>query len=134
MTDDLQDFIPFEEASVEITMMNSFTAPWLRSFSSSTPTAPQTSAGSKFITLHNEILAFCDFISPTAGEIAQRKALVSEMESIVHEVYPMASVHIFGSQLTTILTPTSDLDLAVLDVPCGEHGECDSIFMFRAEE
>jgi DNA polymerase sigma len=125
MADDLQDFIPFEETSIQITMMNSFRAPWLHSFSLSSPAAPQTSTGSRFIALHNEILAFCDFISPTAGEIAQRKALVSEIESIVHEVFPTASVHIFGSQLTTILTPTSDLDLAILDVPCGENGDFD---------
>ena len=123
MDDYSQDFIPFEETSAAITMMNSFRAPWLHSPSLSSH-APQTSTGSRFIALHNEILAFCDFISPTAGEIARRKALVKEMESIVHEVFPTAAVNVFGSELTTILTPTSDLDLAVLDVPCGENGEC----------
>ena len=46
-----------------------------------------------------------------------RASLLKELTEIVKDVFPSATVHVFGSQYTGIVTPSSDLDLAVLDVP-----------------
>ena len=41
---------------------------------------------------------------------------------------PTASVKIFGSQMTKILTPSSDLDIAILNVPVGKGGVIDLLY------
>ena len=41
---------------------------------------------------------------------------------------PKAAVRIFGSQMTKILTPSSDLDIAVLDVPEGDMTTTDLLY------
>jgi hypothetical protein len=111
------DFIPFTTDGEldDIALMTSSKAPWQGR-------RILGAASSSFISLHNEIIAFCDFIAPTKDEMTVRKKLVADLTSIITEVFPTASIHVFGSQFTTILTPTSDLDLAVLDIPCGDNG------------
>lgn len=69
-----------------------------------------------FVRLHNEILAFCDYIEPSEKEMAIRKSVVQEMTSLVQECFPEATVHVFGSQMTKIMSPTSDIDLVMLNV------------------
>lgn len=75
---------------------------------------------SSFVQMHNEILEFCSFITPTANEHTSRKALLDEISSIVQSLWPTAQVVVFGSQMTELLTPTSDMDIAVLNVDIPE--------------
>ena len=69
------------------------------------------------VRLHNEILAFCEFVSPTDVELRTRDILVRELTLIVQELWVDAKLLVFGSQMTKILTPTSDIDIAILNVP-----------------
>jgi len=69
------------------------------------------------VRFHNEMLSFVEYITPTVLEYKTRDVVLSELTRIVKDLWPGAQVTIFGSQLTRILTPTSDLDLAILGVP-----------------
>lgn len=73
------------------------------------------------VRLHNEILEFCSFISPSVKELDQRKALLEEIQAVVSSLWPASRLEVFGSQMTQLLTPTSDMDLAVLDVEIPDH-------------
>lgn len=56
--------------------------------------------------------------------------LIQYTQSHIH-IYvhrPKAVVRIFGSQMTKILTPSSDLDIAVLEVPEGDMTTTDLLY------
>lgn len=95
------------------TILNTIIPPWItdRSKNSLERKAPP------LVRLHNEILQFCQFISPTKEELAARIKAIDEIKRVVLSHWPEAKVHVFGSQLTNILLPSSDIDIAVLDVP-----------------
>jgi len=78
---------------------------------------------SPLVRLHNEILSFVEYITPTIMEYKQRDTVLSEITHIIKTLWPDAQVKIFGSQMTRILTPTSDLDLAMLNIPDPKPGE-----------
>ena len=82
-------------------------APWMQY------TTPPSSSSSPFVRLHNEILTFCDYITPTQSELSARDQIYAEMVDIVKQLWPEGDVVVFGSQMTKILIPTSDLDLVV---------------------
>ena len=66
------------------------------------------------LALHQEILDFERYVSPTADERAQRAGLVDRLRSIVAEVFPAAEVQVFGSFATNLYLPTSDVDVCVM--------------------
>jgi DNA polymerase sigma len=61
--------------------------------------------------LHNEILSFCEYCAPTAHELQERTLALEQVSAVIKEVYPDAVIKVFGSQMTKILTPSSDLDI-----------------------
>ena len=67
------------------------------------------------ISLHEEILDFVDFISPTAAENKRRSFLLQHFQQITKEMWPSASLHVFGSYATGLHLPSSDIDCVVLD-------------------
>lgn len=141
MTSVGEEFIAFSVAADEnessesvqpIALLTENAAPWLlycknpplrlhkndKSYNS----ASSRPKASKFLNLHNEILSFCEFIAPSREETASRRTLLEEFTVIISKLFPSATVHIFGSQYTAILTPTSDMDVAVLGVPGDDVG------------
>lgn len=112
------DFIPFtfqadetddregEEGSGVVgapALLTTFPAPWLQyldPMSGGIPFLPP------FVQFHNEILTFCEYTAPTRAELNKRDLLLQDIINIVQKVWPVATVHVFGSQLTKILTPT----------------------------
>ena len=113
-TDDRQQT---EQLFVLPTRITDFPAPWLQFSEQLASSSDTSSSSSSFVRLHNEILTFCEFISPTQAELAARTRVFQDVKKVVKVLWPCAKVHVFGSQLTRILTPTSDLDLAVVGVP-----------------
>jgi non-canonical poly(A) RNA polymerase PAPD5/7 len=91
-------------------LLTNVPAPWLAMQFVDKHVAP-------LVRLHNEILSFVEYITPTVLEYKTRDIVLSELTNIAKDLWPEAKVTIFGSQLTRILTPTSDLDLAILNVP-----------------
>lgn len=124
MTESMDDgFIPFDINAKEDnendkgpkrpTLLNNITVPWFirDSRSSLERKAPP------LVRLHNEILTFCQFIRPTPAEMEIREKTLEAVVNLIKAKWPTCTVHVFGSQLTKVITPNSDLDLAVLDVP-----------------
>lgn len=64
--------------------------------------------------LHNELLRFCDLVSLTAEERRVRQNVVDDLRQLTQSVWPGSRVLVYGSELTGLCLPSSDLDLAVL--------------------
>ena len=116
-----EDFIGFtDELNHEakpIALMTENTAPWLCNNKMLYSNNQKSLGPISLIQLHNEILSFCDFVTPSKEEMQTRNSLLNHLRSLIKKAFPTATVHVFGSQYTEILTPTSDLDIAILDVP-----------------
>ena len=60
-----------------------------------------------------ELIDFCVYISPTKEEDLIRRNLIDKVKQIVLNIWPNASIHVFGSMKTKLYLPTSDIDLVV---------------------
>jgi len=63
--------------------------------------------------LHMELVDFCLYVSPTKSEHSIRLSLIQRIEKIVLNLWPKASIHVFGSMKTKLYLPTSDIDLLI---------------------
>ncbi|KAK9804972.1 hypothetical protein WJX73_006042 [Symbiochloris irregularis] len=68
--------------------------------------------------LHNEIVQFCQALTPTAEEFAARSAAIARVGAVIQATWPSAEVQVFGSFLTGLFLPTSDLDLVIINSGC----------------
>jgi DNA polymerase sigma len=55
-------------------------------------------------------------VSPTATEQAARATAASDVKRLLKSLFPSCQVAIFGSELTGLCLPSSDLDMACLGV------------------
>ncbi|CAI5733688.1 unnamed protein product [Hyaloperonospora brassicae] len=69
--------------------------------------------------LHEEIMDFVRFVSPTEEELSSRIELIEEMREIVQTLWPGATVETFGSHYTQMFLPQSDIDMVLFGVPEG---------------
>ncbi|CAL8469529.1 g9070 [Coccomyxa elongata] len=72
------------------------------------------------IRLHNELVEFCRFLAPSSSELEARKAALARVTEAVQSIWPSATVQIFGSFVTGLYLPSSDMDIVVMDSKCGE--------------
>jgi len=56
--------------------------------------------------LHQEIVDFHAYISPTREECEVRNALVNKMRALIREEWPVAKLEVFGSFRTGLYLPT----------------------------
>ncbi|KAH8389566.1 hypothetical protein KR215_002576, partial [Drosophila sulfurigaster] len=66
------------------------------------------------IGLHEEIDHYYQYILPTPCEHVVRNELVKRIEALVHNLWPLAVVEIFGSFRTGLLLPNSDIDIVII--------------------
>lgn len=78
---------------------------------------PWTPASAPLVGLHNEILRFCDLVSPSPGECHARTCALDDVKGVLSKLWPECQVKVFGSELTGLALPASDLDIACLGVP-----------------
>ncbi|CAI5747233.1 unnamed protein product [Peronospora destructor] len=71
--------------------------------------------------LHEEIMDFVNFVSPTDEELKSRANLIDEMRQIGKELWPGAAVETFGSHYTQMFLPQSDIDMVLFGVPEGKE-------------
>ncbi|RMX66052.1 hypothetical protein DD238_003956 [Peronospora effusa] len=71
--------------------------------------------------LHEEIMDFVNFMSPTEEELNSRAKLIDDMREIVKELWPGATVETFGSHYTQMFLPQSDIDMVLFGVPEGKE-------------
>lgn len=70
---------------------------------------------SPMLQLHNEIIKFCDFVSPTPEEEDSRKEAVERIFGVIKYVWPHCNPEVFGSVRTGLYLPTSDVDVVIFD-------------------
>lgn len=67
--------------------------------------------------LHNEILHFAEFITAKEDEMQARSKLVKTIETFIQEIFPEAVVTTFGSFVTGLCLPCSDVDINISNCP-----------------
>lgn len=72
-----------------------------------------------YLCLHEEIMDFVVFMSPSAAELATRNALVREMSALVAALWPEATLETFGSHETQMFLPNSDIDVVIFGTASG---------------
>mmetsp|Transcript_6693 Transcript_6693/g.9362 ORF Transcript_6693/g.9362 Transcript_6693/m.9362 type:complete len:491 (+) Transcript_6693:31-1503(+) len=66
------------------------------------------------IRLHDEILGFCDLVTMTAEEKSARAEAIADTKEAVKEAFgSSAKVAVFGSEMTGLTLPSSDIDVVV---------------------
>uniref|UniRef100_A0A0D6QZM7 polynucleotide adenylyltransferase n=1 Tax=Araucaria cunninghamii TaxID=56994 RepID=A0A0D6QZM7_ARACU len=65
--------------------------------------------------LHQEIIDFCNFLSPTTEEEAARRAAVGRVSEVIKFIWPNCQVKLFGSFETGLYLPSSDIDVVILN-------------------
>ncbi|KAI9596747.1 hypothetical protein BDF19DRAFT_436638 [Syncephalis fuscata] len=63
--------------------------------------------------LHQEIVDFISYISPSPEEHEMRLLVVKQIEQVVEHLWHDAKLYIFGSYETQIYLPTSDIDVVI---------------------
>ena len=88
------------------------------SLSSSAPWQLRSYLHTNFtLRLHEELLDFAAFISPTSSEEKQRASLLWRFSSLIRSLFPSSSLAAFGSYATKLYLPMSDIDVVVFDTP-----------------
>lgn len=72
-----------------------------------------------YVSLHDEIVDFVRFMSPSKEEIERRAKLVTEIREVVVSLWAEASLETFGSHETQMFLPNSDIDMVVFGVRTG---------------
>jgi DNA polymerase sigma len=77
--------------------------------------------------LHEEIEDFFKYMTPRPSEFRMRLEVADRISQILRRKWPQADVHMFGSVMTGLFLPTSDIDLVVI-------GHWDKTPIFTLEE
>jgi DNA polymerase sigma len=71
---------------------------------------------SPLLRLHEEILDFAAFMSPTPSEIVIAQQAFTVIRDLIVELFPGARVEVFGSRSNGLVLPSSDWDLVLFGV------------------
>ena len=78
---------------------------------------PVRRAASPLQKLHDEILAFRDVVAPSSTERAAREDAFRTLERAAKSCWPNCEAKVFGSALTKLELPSSDVDVVVFGAP-----------------
>lgn len=111
------DFVPFVNAASSsnqavIKQIGNEVTPWILAGDASS----SSEAERPLQRLHNEILNFCKHQTVTKEDMDLREHARKDIEAIAKSIFPNCQVRIFGSQMSNLLTPASDLDIAILNI------------------
>lgn len=83
-----------------------------------------------FLRLHQEMLDFTRWVSLTPMEYKRRESFVHRLNGVCKSIWPRSRVVPFGSFLTGLSLPSSDVDVSIIHVPA-EHDELGEIGCLR---
>ena len=63
--------------------------------------------------LHNDIVQFTKFISPTSNEASDRVLIETRIRDVTSRLFPGSTLCVFGSSVTNLCLPGSDVDMCV---------------------
>jgi DNA polymerase sigma len=95
---------PFACNETNPALMNDVNIPWLRNCTFDKSSNPIQN-------LHNEILQFCRLVALSNEEMETRESVINELKGIALKLFPDCELKAFGSHVSKILTPMSDLDI-----------------------
>ena len=78
--------------------------PWNTSIDQSLP---------PILRLHNDIVHFTKFISPTSNEASDRVLIETRIRDVTSRLFPGSTLCVFGSSVTNLCLPGSDVDMCV---------------------
>ena len=76
-------------------------------------------SGHAWVDLHREIIEFVDYIRPTGAEVAIRLHILEKITDLCTGLWPDCHTQPFGSMMTELLLPKSDIDVCVTHAPDG---------------
>lgn len=102
------DFIPFLEIEKDQpTLITNFNIPWLPKNFFQINLNP-------LLFLHCEIIYFSSLMSLSEAELMKRDEIIEDIRKIALKLFPQCKIYTFGSHVSKILTPKSDLDIVSL--------------------
>ncbi len=96
-------------------------APYMQSDGQPGPDLLRRSRLPALAQLHEEILDFVEFIKPTPEEEAKRSGVVRRIQDVMKGLWPKAQLLPFGSYVTELYLPFSDIDLILVPSEDMEH-------------
>eukprot|EP01061_Rhynchopus_euleeides_P041699 TRINITY_DN72929_c0_g1_i1.p1 TRINITY_DN72929_c0_g1~~TRINITY_DN72929_c0_g1_i1.p1 ORF type:complete len:642 (+),score=228.84 TRINITY_DN72929_c0_g1_i1:179-1927(+) len=67
----------------------------------------------RFVRLHDEVVDLVKYLRPTHEEDVMRKMVVNLMTQIADTLFPGSKTVVFGSLVTDLVLPTSDVDMTI---------------------
>ena len=67
----------------------------------------------RLVRLHDEVCDLVQYLKPTHEENVMRKFVVNQMTEIAEKLFPGGKVVVFGSLVTDLILPTSDVDMTI---------------------
>eukprot|EP01063_Lacrimia_lanifica_P017495 TRINITY_DN24573_c0_g1_i1.p1 TRINITY_DN24573_c0_g1~~TRINITY_DN24573_c0_g1_i1.p1 ORF type:complete len:621 (+),score=224.45 TRINITY_DN24573_c0_g1_i1:91-1953(+) len=67
----------------------------------------------RYVRLHDELVDLVKYLRPTREEQAMRELVVTEIEEFTQELFPGSQLIAFGSMVTGLILPTSDVDMTI---------------------
>eukprot|EP01062_Namystynia_karyoxenos_P049513 TRINITY_DN3793_c3_g1_i1.p1 TRINITY_DN3793_c3_g1~~TRINITY_DN3793_c3_g1_i1.p1 ORF type:complete len:764 (+),score=253.38 TRINITY_DN3793_c3_g1_i1:70-2292(+) len=68
----------------------------------------------RFVRMHQEVYDLCNWMKPTEEEDVMRKKVICDMQDLSEELFPGSHVLAFGSVVTGLVMPTSDVDCTIV--------------------
>ena len=124
--DDTKEFIKMAESSTGHEMTAAMTSgkiPWM-------PTHGYPPYDNLFLRLHQEVLDFSRWVSLNPEEQRLRESFLGRLNGVCKSLWPRSKVVPFGSFLTGLSLPSSDVDVSVIHVPV-DHDDMAEIGCLR---
>ena len=65
------------------------------------------------VRLHNEILDYCEYVTPKGNEVNNRHTAITKVTAVAKKCWPGCEVLVFGSFATNLSLFNSDVDLVL---------------------
>ena len=100
----------------ELDLPPSVAIPWQAPFAGFHKSLPNSCS---LLRLHEEVLDFARFMSPTPEEQEYADGALSRITDSIKHLYPESRIEVFGSRANGLVLPTSDWDVVLFGVPSG---------------
>mmetsp|Transcript_15226 Transcript_15226/g.16933 ORF Transcript_15226/g.16933 Transcript_15226/m.16933 type:complete len:434 (+) Transcript_15226:89-1390(+) len=94
-------------------------APWMREYNEK---GSQGAKEDHVMALHREVDAFAKWVAPTPAEHRMRREVFDRVKNATAKLWPAAKVELYGSFVTGVCVPMSDMDVVIFDAKGDTYG------------